>query len=152
MIMSKTTSKAKSHNRRRHQYAALPVRFTGEGKMQVLLLTSRDTRRWVLPKGWPMRKLSPAAAAAREAYEEAGLVGTIQDETPIGHYQYNKKGGDGSSTRVRVGVFLFRVSRQLPIWPEQAERETCWYHPEEAAERVDEPKLAAMLRALVYTA
>jgi 8-oxo-dGTP pyrophosphatase MutT (NUDIX family) len=148
MIMPKPTQKTKRPRRRHHQYAALPVRFTGEGKVRVLLLTSRDTRRWVIPKGWPMRKLSPWAAAAREAYEEAGLEGTIENEKPIGHYHYDKGGDDGSKTRVRVEVFLLRVSRQLEAWPEQAERKTCWFGLEEAADCVDEPELAAIMRTL----
>jgi 8-oxo-dGTP pyrophosphatase MutT (NUDIX family) len=153
--VSKEKQETKAQGRRRQQYAALPIRFTGQGKMQVLLPTSRGTRRWVIPKGWPVRKLSPGAAAAREAYEEAGLEGTIEGEAPIGYYHYDKVIDDGGNTRVRVEVFLLRVSRQLRAWPEQAERETHWYDPEEAAELVEEPELAAILRdlrALVWAA
>jgi 8-oxo-dGTP pyrophosphatase MutT (NUDIX family) len=90
MIVSKSKRKIEPPGNRRHQCAALPIRFNGEGKMQVLLLTSRDTRRWVIPKGWPIPKLSPGATAAREAYEEAGLEGSIEGATPIGHYHYDK--------------------------------------------------------------
>lgn len=115
--------------------------------MQVLLLTSRGTGRCVIPKGWPMRRLSPAAAAAREAYEEAGLESTIEGDGPIGRYHYNKQ-LDGGVARVEVSVFLMRVSRQLATWPEQAERETRWYDPDEAALMVAEPELAALLRGL----
>ncbi len=146
--MAKPTQKPKPRSRRRRQYAALPVRLTEDGKMQVLLLTSRGTRRWVIPKGWPMRKRSPAGAAAREAYEEAGLEGTIAHKTPIGFYHYDKGADDGSKTKVRVAVFLFHVSRQLQAWPEQHERETQWYDPQDAADCVDEPELAALLRTL----
>jgi 8-oxo-dGTP pyrophosphatase MutT (NUDIX family) len=146
--VSKLKSKIKLPGRRRHQYAALPIRFTGAGKLQVLLLTSRGTRRWVIPKGWPIPKLSPGAAAVREAYEEAGLEGAIESETPIGHYHYDKGLGGGGAARVQVGVFLLRVSRQLQAWPEQAERETHWYDPDEAAGLVEEPELAAILRDL----
>jgi 8-oxo-dGTP pyrophosphatase MutT (NUDIX family) len=143
----KTKQKAKNGSKERRQYAALPLRFTDEGKMQVLLLTSRSTRRWVIPKGWPMRKLSPAAAAAQEAYEEAGLEGMIEGEMPIGRYHYDKQVGSGT-TRVAVEVFLMRVLRQLASWPEQAERETRWCDPDEAAALVAEPELAALLRGL----
>ena len=115
--------------------------------MQVLLLTSRGTGRWVIPKGWPMRKLSPAAAAAQEAYEEAGLEGTIEGDGPIGRYHYDKQLGSGVA-RIEVGVFLMRVSQQLAAWPEQAERETRWCDPDEAALMVAEPELAALLRSL----
>ncbi len=145
--MPKTKQKARSGGKGRRQYAALPIRFTGEGKMQVLLLTSRGTGRWVIPKGWPMRRRSPAAAAAQEAYEEAGLQGTIKADRPIGHYHYDKQLGS-SSARIRVGVFLMRVSRQLATWPEQTERETRWCDPEEAALLVAEQELAALLRGL----
>ena len=95
-----------------------------------------------------MAKLSPAAAAAREAYEEAGLEGTIEDAAPIGHYRYEKGLGGGRFAEVQVEVFLLIVSHQLPTWPEQAERETHWCAPEEAAGLVAEPELAAILRAL----
>lgn len=115
--------------------------------MQVLLLTSRRTRRWVIPKGWPMRKLSPEAAAAREAYEEAGLEGTIEGDGPIGRYHYDKQLGS-AVTRIEVGVFLMRVSQQLATWPEQAERETRWCDPDEAALMVAEPELAILLSGL----
>ena len=141
------TKKATRSGKGRRQYAALPIRFTGEGGMQVLLLTSRGTGRWVIPKGWPMRKLSPADAAAQEAYEEAGLEGTIKGDGSIGSYHYDKQLGSGS-TRIEVDVFLMRVSRQLETWPEQAERETRWCNPEEAALMVAEPELAALLRGL----
>jgi len=124
------------------QYAALPFRCTERG-MEVLLLTSRGTRRWVIPKGWPMRKLTPAAAAAREAYEEAGLEGTIQDE-PVGRYRYAKTAMPGGLA-IEVSVFLLRVDRQLDHWPEQSERETRWFSPEAAAALVAEPELAALL-------
>ena len=115
--------------------------------MQVLLLTSRGTGRWVIPKGWPMRRLSPTAAAVQEAYEEAGLEGTIEGEGPIGLYHYDKQLGC-DVVRIEVGVFLMRVSQQLATWPEQAERETRWCDPDEAALMVAEPELAALLRGL----
>ncbi len=116
--------------------------------MQVLLLTSRGTRRWVIPKGWPIRRLSPGATAAREAYEEAGLEGRIVSETPIGRYVYDKDLGGDAHARVEVSVFFLRVSRQLDNWPEQAERETQWFDPEQAADLVGEPGLAAILRSV----
>ena len=95
-----------------------------------------------------MDGMSPAAAAAREAYEEAGLEGTIEDAVPIGHYHYEKGLVGGQSVWLQVAVFLLIVSRQMPTWPEQAERETRWCDPEEAAELVAEPEVAAILRAL----
>jgi 8-oxo-dGTP pyrophosphatase MutT (NUDIX family) len=129
------------------QYAALPIRFSPDGQVQVLLATSRGTGRWVIPKGWPAQNLAPSAAAAREAYEEAGLEGEIQDGPPIGRYSYNKQ-LNGRRRWLDVDVFLMRVSRQLASWPEQAERETAWFTPDEAANEVAEPELAAIFVAL----
>ena len=112
--MSKPKTKRKFRSRLRKQVAALPVRLTDDGQLQVLLLTSRGSGRWVIPKGWPMRKRSRAAAAAREAYEEAGLEGTIENETPIGFYHYDKSHDSGSKIRVRVEVFLALVHIASP--------------------------------------
>jgi 8-oxo-dGTP pyrophosphatase MutT (NUDIX family) len=143
----KLSRKGAPRGKRRQQYAALPIRFTSEGKIETLLLTSRDTRRWVVPKGWPIRRLSPVAVAAREAYEEAGLKGTIEPETPIGCYRYDKRLDGGGTARVQVEVFLLRVTRPMEAWPEQAERDTRWFDPEQAADLVAEPGLASILRA-----
>jgi 8-oxo-dGTP pyrophosphatase MutT (NUDIX family) len=95
-----------------------------------------------------MRKLAPSAAAAREAYEEAGIEGIIRPSTAVGNYHYTKAG----EPPIKVKVFLLRFKRQLDAWPEQAERETRWLSPEAAAELVAEPDLAALLlgaRAIV---
>ena len=132
-------------DRRTHQYAAMPIRFDAAGKLEVLLLTSRGTGRWIIPKGWPMRKLGPGAAAAREAYEEAGLEGTICPNSAIGHYHY-AKALEASDLLIRVEVFLLRVDRQLETWPERSQRETRWFSPEDAAALVAEPELASLLR------
>ena len=93
-----------------------------------------------------MRKLGPNATAAREAYEEAGIEGTIRPKTSIGNYRYAKSLETGE-VPIKVKVFLLRVVRQLEAWPEQAERETRWFSPEEAADLVAEPDLAAILRS-----
>jgi 8-oxo-dGTP pyrophosphatase MutT (NUDIX family) len=126
------------------QYAALPIRFSQDGRLEVLLLTSRGSGRWVIPKGWPMPKIAPKAAAAREAYEEAGIEGVIRPKSPIGTYHYGKNLPTGEMP-IKVKVFLMRFERQLDTWPEQAERETRWFSPEEAAALVAEPELAALL-------
>src|SRR5437773_2370121 len=70
------------------QYAALPYRVSGS-KTEVLLVTSRRTRRWIVPKGWPVESLEPSACAAVEALEEAGVSGQVEQK-PIGHYRYLK--------------------------------------------------------------
>jgi len=143
-------SKPKPPNKTRprlgkQQYAVLPIRVTDGGDLEVLLLTSRDTGRWIIPKGWPGRRLTPRAAAAREAYEEAGIEGTIRPPEPIGRYHYAKH-LEAGEIRIKVKVFLLHVERQLDAWPEQAERRTRWLSPEQAAEMVAEPELAAIMR------
>jgi 8-oxo-dGTP pyrophosphatase MutT (NUDIX family) len=143
MAKHKQLKKAIAANKAQ-QYAAIPIRFTGQGELQLLLLTSRGSRRWVIPKGWPMRKLTPAAAAAREAYEEAGIEGLIRPRSPVGSYRYAKQPGS-INLAVEVIVFLLWVERQHDSWPEQAERETRWFSPEEAATLVAEPELASLL-------
>jgi 8-oxo-dGTP pyrophosphatase MutT (NUDIX family) len=137
---------ASGKRRRRRQIAAIPVRRTSLREIEVLLLTSRGTRRWVIPKGWPMRKISLGESAAREAYEEAGVHGEIRPKTPIGTYRYVKSMPWGSLD-IGVDVFVLHVERQADDWPEQAERETRWFSPEQAAELVGEPELAAILRS-----
>jgi 8-oxo-dGTP pyrophosphatase MutT (NUDIX family) len=143
--MAKSDSKNGVGRKGRQQYAALPIRVTEHGLIEVLLLTSRGTGRWVIPKGWPIRKLRPSASAAREAYEEAGIEGTIQSDAHVGCYRYAKSIHEGE-VEIAVKVFLLRVERQLDMWPERAERETRWFSPEAAAELVAEPGLAAILR------
>lgn len=130
----------------REQVAALPVAPGENGRPRVMLLTSRGTRRWVIPKGWPIPGLTPQDAAAREAYEEAGLVGAVVHECPIGAYSYEKRLGSGRTVTCRVAVYLFRVDRQLGEWPEKAQRRTRWFAPAEAAALVAEAELAVLLR------
>src|SRR3954453_11310273 len=80
----------KTWRKPRPQIGALPFRFDDEGQLRVMLITSRETRRWVIPKGWPMRGLKPHRAAEREAYEEAGLKGHI-GKASVGVYEYAKR-------------------------------------------------------------
>lgn len=143
--MSKKSSKNGTAHARQ-QVAALPVRLDRYGNLQVLLATSRETRRWVIPKGWPMKGLSSAHAAAREAYEEAGLEGRIRED-PIGSYLYWKRMADHFEL-VEVEVFLLNVARTLDVFPEKGERDLRWFDPVEAAESVDEPGLSTLIAHL----
>jgi 8-oxo-dGTP pyrophosphatase MutT (NUDIX family) len=143
--MAKSTKKAKK-SKQRTQFAALPFRYSDPGRLEVLLITSRETRRWVIPKGWPIKGLSPARSAAREAFEEAGLEGVVSDQ-PIGSFQYRKRMRDGASVTCDVDVFPLEVTRQLESWPEQGQRDLRWFGANEAAAAVDEPELARMLRS-----
>jgi 8-oxo-dGTP pyrophosphatase MutT (NUDIX family) len=126
------------------QFAALPYR--DRHGLEILLLTSRDTRRWVIPKGWPMKGLPPHGAAACEAIEEAGVVGRVSKK-PIGNFQYTKRLIDGAPLQCTVDVFPLKVAKQLTHWPEQEERTAHWFAPEEASELVDEPDLRALILA-----
>jgi 8-oxo-dGTP pyrophosphatase MutT (NUDIX family) len=126
------------------QYAALPFRRRADATIEVMLITSRDTGRWLIPKGWPVPGLSPQNSAAHEAREEGGLVGRI-GERAIGSYGYAKRLPDGSAVPCSVEVFALEVERQLKRWPERAERRTQWFELEEAAEAVQEPELRAMI-------
>jgi len=128
------------------QYAALPFQIVASG-LQVLLITSRETRRWVVPKGWPIRGLRPRDVAAREAFEEAGVVGKIVGKRSIGSYHYTKRLLDHSEAICRVKVFLLSVDRQLDDWPEKEQREQLWVDPIKGAQMVDEGGLAEILRS-----
>lgn len=129
------------------QCAALPYRRLANAAIEVMLITSRDTGRWVIPKGWQDDGLGPQDSAEREAREEGGLVGRMGDQ-PIGRYRYRKRLPDGSSVACLVDVFPLEVKRQLKSWPERKERETRWFMLRQAAAAVQERELAAMIRSL----
>jgi 8-oxo-dGTP pyrophosphatase MutT (NUDIX family) len=132
------------------QYAVIPWRIGAAGKREVMLLTSRETRRWVIPKGWPMKGKKPAQAAAQEAYEEAGLIGTIAGKRPIGTYHYSKRTDQGH-VLCEVRVYLMRVEKQLDDWPEKQQRLTAWFDASKAAELVDEGALALIIAGLAIS-
>jgi 8-oxo-dGTP pyrophosphatase MutT (NUDIX family) len=126
------------------QYAVLPWRIGESGEREIMLLTSRETRRWVIPKGWPMKGKKPAQAAAQEAYEEAGLIGEIVGKRPIGTYHYSKR-TEQSDLLCEVRVYLLRVEKQLEDWPEKQHRSTAWFDAAKAAELVNEGALALII-------
>ena len=130
------------------QVAALPYRIAGpEPKdVMIMLVTSRDTGRWVLPKGNLMVGIAPHRAAAREAEEEAGVSGTIARK-PLGRFPYRKWRSAKRYDLAKVDVFALKVAKERSSWKEQAERERCWFTREEAAEMVDEPELRSLIRA-----
>lgn len=111
-----------------------------------MLVTSRETRRLVIPKGWPWPGVKDHKAAAEEAREEAGILGKI-GKKPVGSYTYDKRRSNGS-VPVRVKVFLLQVAEELDEWPEKQERERKWLSPAKAAEAVDEPELAELILAV----
>jgi 8-oxo-dGTP pyrophosphatase MutT (NUDIX family) len=128
---------------KQRQVAALPWRRR-KGRIEILLVTSRETRRWVIPKGWPMAALRDPAAAAREAYEEAGVAGEVR-EVAIGQFSYGKVFKSGDRNDVTVTVFSLEVTRPLRDWPEKGERQRRWFGRDEAAALVQEPGLKALI-------
>ena len=109
-------------------------------------MTSRDTGRWVIPKGWPMKNKKPHKAAAQEAVEEAGVKGSVSN-TPIGRYVYWKR-RTRDFVLCEVNVYPLRVLKQLKTWPEQGQRQLRWFTPDEAAHQIEEPDLAELIREL----
>ncbi|MFC5561189.1 NUDIX hydrolase [Methylobacterium aerolatum] len=130
----------------RRQVGVLPIRRGRDGAVKVLLVTSRESRRWVIPKGWPMKGRKPFEAAAQEAYEEAGLRGVV-GKRPIGYYLYEKRLKNLDAVTCQVKVFPLRVRKQVKHFPEESQRELRWFTPLEASESVKEPGLAAIIRA-----
>lgn len=131
----------------RVQYAALCYRLRRKrGAVEILLITSRDTGRWVIPKGWPMAGRAPHEAAAQEAWEEAGVKGQAGAE-PIGHYMYKKGIAHGMKIDCKVQVYALEVEDLAKNFPEKGERQLEWVSPEEAARRVQEPGLKELVLA-----
>lgn len=130
-----------------HQLAALPWRQR-QGVLEILLITSRETKRWVIPKGWPMKRLTSHEAAVQEAYEEAGVRGDIAF-TSIGSYSYIKRELDGSGREIQVEVFPLKVVSELKNWPERDERTRAWMPVMEAMMAVDELGLRALMAGFV---
>ena len=127
------------------QVGALPVKGK-PGAYRVLLVTSRETHRWIIPKGWPMKGRKDHEAAAQEAMEEAGVTGRIHKH-PMGAYTYEKRLSDGPES-VSVMVYLLEVEKETGKWPEKDQRQREWVSSSEAAERVDEPGLSAIIKRL----
>jgi 8-oxo-dGTP pyrophosphatase MutT (NUDIX family) len=130
----------------RAQSAALPWRRDAAGEVEVLLITSRETRRWIIPKGWPIKGLTSPQTAAREAFEEAGVEGEIAKKK-AGVFHYDKRLRSGRVQKVRVGVYPLKVVTERAAWPEAQQREKLWTRPAAAAELVQEAELAELLRA-----
>lgn len=131
---------------RRTQYGALCWRLRRDS-LQLLLVTSRDTGRWVIPKGWPHDGLDGPASAAREAWEEAGVEGAV-DPRCLGVFGYDKVQPTLVCVPCVVGVYGLRVQRLLRGFPERSQRRRKWFSVEKAARRVAEPELRALMLAM----
>ncbi|MBB6482834.1 NUDIX hydrolase [Rhizobium lusitanum] len=131
----------------RQQYAALCYRLKKKtGELEMLLLTSRDTGRWVIPKGWPMPGKLSHEVAAREAYEEAGVRGAVET-TPLGSFGYDKVLKDGIQVPCRVQVYALEVNELVKNFKEKGERSMEWVSCDEAVKRVREPELRDLILA-----
>jgi 8-oxo-dGTP pyrophosphatase MutT (NUDIX family) len=143
-VAARETESSDAEIKPRRQVAALAYAKRKDG-LQVLLVTSRETGRLILPKGWTEKDMKDAAAAAREAFEEAGVKGNVA-RAPIGSYNYTKIIGPGFALACAVDVYPLEVKKHLKDWPEKSQRERFWFTPSEAALRVAEPALADILR------
>lgn len=129
------------------QIAALPLKWFKDGRVEVLMVTSRDSGRWVMPKGWEMDGKKPWRAAEIEALEEAGAVGYIGREQ-IGTYRYTKLLDDGRIMPCVVRVYPMIVEKLERQWKEKGQRKRRWFTPKAAAKRVAEEDLATLLMSL----
>ncbi|MFZ1415848.1 MAG: NUDIX hydrolase [Defluviicoccus sp.] len=132
--------------RSRSQVAALPFRVR-DGVLEVMLITSRETARWIIPKGWAQSGRKAHAASAREAREEAGVIGKIT-KRPIGTFRYQKRLSPEQEITCKVQVFPFEVGEVRSEWPEQADRQRCWLPVAEAARLVADSGLRRLLLKL----
>jgi len=128
------------------QSGAIPFRFEAEG-LRVLLITSRETGRWVIPKGNIPQGLTAARAAEREAFEEAGVKGVLR-KPPLGTYAYGKRLRTGLIRPALVTVYALDVQKQLKKWPERGQRRIEWVTIPAATDMVDEPGMAHLFLKL----
>ena len=128
----------------RTQFAALCYRVKA-GKLQILLITSRGTKRWIVPKGWPMDGRTPGQSAALEAWEEAGVRGDVR-EACLGVYSYAKETDEEGEWPCLAMLYPLRVRVLSRVYPEQNERRRRWMSPKKAASKVAEPELARLIR------
>lgn len=127
------------------QTGVLPWRLAAKKRIEVLLVTSRRSGRWTIPKGWPMPGKTLAEAAAQEAFEEAGVRGTV-DPKPIGRVRHIKQKILTGDLAVTIVVHPMWVDREFPKWPELGQRKRRWFAPKEAARRVDSAELGDLIR------
>ena len=144
---SREPPKRKVERAVRVQYGALPHRFTHHVGLEILLITTRQSKRWIIPKGWPIKGLQPARSAAREAFEEAGVRGRIGAKS-VGFFVYDKiLDENGVRVSCEVRVFPLLVRRQSKIWPEKEQRVVQWLSPDKALTLIEEPELKALVAA-----
>jgi 8-oxo-dGTP pyrophosphatase MutT (NUDIX family) len=127
-----------------HQAGVIAYRAV-QSQVQVLLITSRDTGRWIIPKGNISKDVAPSKAAETEAYEEGGVKGKIEGSIPLGFYTYFKENGSDNRRPTAVEVYLLRVTKQVKKWPEKRERRLTWVPIAEAIALIQEPGVVPLL-------
>lgn len=127
----------------RTQFGALPYRIR-DGKVEILLVTSRRNGRWIVPKGWPMDGETPAGAAATEALEEAGAIGKLSEQV-LGFYAYDK-GHGGEKLPCVVAIFPLKVKKLLKDYREVGQRRRKWVSQKKATQMVSEPELRQIIK------
>ncbi len=130
------------------QHAALCYRRSTSGAAEILLVTSRDTGRWVLPKGWPKKSEDGGQTALREAFEEAGVMGRLAERI-LGIYSYDKAVAASAAIPCCVAVHVVEVSYLAYAFPERAVRQLQWFSPDQAANAVQEPELQTLLASFL---
>jgi 8-oxo-dGTP pyrophosphatase MutT (NUDIX family) len=133
----------------RVQFAALCYRVA-KARPEFLLVTSRDTRRWIVPKGWPMDGHTPTEAALIEAYEEAGVSGRAFDAC-IGVYSYVKRMRPGPDLACLVMVYPVLVKRLAQDYPEKGQRRRRWLSRKKAAQKASESALGRIILDFDHT-
>src|SRR5262249_16821938 len=118
-------------------------------RAEFMLVTSRETRRWIIPKGWPKRGKSPHRSAAREAFEEAGVLGAV-GRRPVGSFSYAKRLKNGRSVECEVRVFPLEVKRQRMEWPEKQGGQVKWLSGREGADNGKRQGIRKMMRGVAY--
>ncbi|NOX39674.1 MAG: NUDIX hydrolase [Alphaproteobacteria bacterium] len=127
------------------QYAALCFRMHKRRGLEILLVTSRGTGRWIPPKGWPIKGKSPGLSAAVEAFEEAGVRGRVQ-KTALGRYRYHQSGDQETKPASEAYIFPLEVRLHAGKFKEKGQRKIKWFSPKKAAKLVREPKLKKIIR------
>jgi 8-oxo-dGTP pyrophosphatase MutT (NUDIX family) len=128
------------------QVGALPIRSDGSGGTKILLVTSRESQRWIIPKGWPWRDTPDHIAAVNEAREEAGIIGEAEAEI-FGAYRYMKR-RKHDVVPVIVNVFRMTVVEELATWPEAHQRKRAWFSLSDAAAAIEEIELRELIQRI----
>jgi len=130
----------------RLQYGALPYRFDENGELEILLVTTRQSGRWIIPKGSAIKGLTRSESAAQEAYEEAGVRGLIKARS-IGVFPFEKNLYEkGITVPCEVMVYPLLVTKQCKTWPEQKQRLSRWFSAAEAMAHLQDKGLTKIVR------